>query len=268
MRGLTGKAAIVTGGSRGIGYACVERLLEEGTCVLFNGRNENRGEKALKEFSKNFDKDNLFFLAGDMSDESFCIKTIKTAIEVFGRLDFIVNNAFPFTAKGLDADREDWIHAMEAGPIAYATMIQYFVKIRGKDEPGSIVNISSVSGHIAQPNRWTYNTGKGAVKQLTRCAAMDLAPHVRVNIVSPGWVWTDEVDKATHGEGRKKWDKIWGKFHLQRRLAQPSEVASVVAFLLSDDAGIITGADIFADGGYLAMGSEGLGESSSFSGSD
>ena len=265
MRGLNEKVAIVTGGSRGIGYACVKRLLEEGTKVLFNGRSEENGKKALQQFKLKY-KD-VFFISGDMSDEDFCIKTIKTALDIFGKLDFLVNNAFPFTAKGLNASRQDWLHTMASGPIAYATMIQHYVKLRGKDTPGAIVNMSSISGHIAQPDRWTYNAAKGAVIQLTRCAAMDLAPKIRVNTLSPGWVWTDEVEKATHGQGREKWEPIWGKFHLNRRLGEPEEVASVVAFLLSDDAILITGADIYADGGYLAMGSEGLGESSSFAGS-
>lgn len=265
MKGLCGKVAIVTGGSRGIGFACVERLLKEGVKVLFNGRSEVNGNKALRKLNKKHQ--DVYFLAGDMVEEGFCILTIKIALQKFGKLDYLVNNAFPFTAKALDATREDWIQTMEAGPIAYATMIQNYVKLRGKDIPGAIVNMSSVSGHIAQPNRWTYNAAKGAVVQLTRCAAMDLSPQIRVNAVSPAWVWTDEVKKATHGEGRGKWEPIWGKFHLLRRLTEPEEIASVVAFLLSDDASFITGADILADGGYLAMGSEGLCESSSFAGS-
>ena len=265
MKGLNGKVAVVTGGSRGIGFACVERLLEEGVKVVFNGRSDENGALALEKL--NIKYQDVYFISGNMADEDFCIKTIQTAIKKFGKLDYLINNAFPFTAKALDATREDWLNTMKAGPIAYATMIQNYVKLRGKDTPGAIVNMSSVSGHIAQPNRWTYNAAKGAVIQLTRCAAMDLAPNVRVNTISPGWVWTDEVEKATRGEGREKWEPVWGKFHLNRRLGESSEIASVAVFLLSDDAILITGADIYADGGYLAMGSEGLGETSSFAGS-
>jgi len=254
MKGLEGKAAVVTGGSRGIGYSCVERLLGEGVKVLFTGRSQENGAKAIENLKKYKD---LYFLAGDMKSEKF------------GKLDFLLNNAFPFTSKSLDATREDWVHTMESGPIAYATMIQNFVNLRGgKDTPGSIVNMSSISGHIAQPGRWTYNAAKGAVGMLTKCAAFDLSPKIRVNTISPAWVWTDEVAKATHGQGRAKWEPIWGKFHLLRKLAEPEEIASVVAFLFSDDASVITGADIYADGGYLTMGSEGLGESSSFVGSN
>jgi len=266
MKGLFGKVAIVTGGSRGIGYACVERLSEEGVKVLFTGRSKENGNKALKRLKERYH--DVHFLAGDMSEEDFCILTVEKALQKYGKLDYLVNNAFPFTARALDATRSNWIQTMEAGPIAYATMIQNYVKMRGKDKPGAIVNMSSISGHIAQPNRWTYNAAKGSVVQLTRCAAMDLAPKIRVNTVSPAWVWTDEVEKATNGEGREKWEPIWGKFHLIRRLTEPEEIAAVVAFLLSDDASCITGADIFADGGYLAMGSEGLGELSSFAGSE
>ena len=85
---------------------------------------------------------------------------------------------------------------------------------------GSIVNLSSISAHIAQPSRWTYNAAKGAVNQLTRCMALDLSPdNIRVNTVSPGWIWTREVDKAA-GYDRAKWGPIWGKFHMLRRLGE------------------------------------------------
>ena len=96
---------------------------------------------------------------------------------------------------------------------------------------------------------------------------MDLAPDIRVNTVSPAWIWTREVDRAANYD-RQKWAPIWGKFHLLRRLGEVEEVAAVVAFLLSGEASFITGTDLYVDGGYLAMGSEGLGESSSFAGSD
>ena len=264
MRGLNGKAAVVTGGTRGIGYACAKRLLEEGVSVLITGRNPERGENAALELAKI--NPNVRFLSGDMADEAFCKKVITTAIEAFGRLDYLVNNAFPFTAKALEATREDWLHTMEAGPIAYAAMIQQFVQQRGM-EKGAIVNMSSISAHIAQPARWTYNVAKGAVSQLTRCAAIDLAPHIRVNAVCPGWVWTDEVAKATNGEGRERWEPIWGDFHMVMRLQEPEEIAAAVVYLLSDDASAVTGSNMDASGGYLAMGSEGLGKQSKFAGS-
>lgn len=259
-----GKAAIVTGGSSGIGRACVERLCREGCSVTFSGISDI-GQATEKEFDKAGYK--VRFMRGDMAEEGFCRKLVEETVEKWGKLNFLVNNAFSFIAKGIDAKREDWDRVMHVGPICYAAMAQHSAPYLKKCKGSAIVNMSSVSAYIAQPSRWTYNAAKGAVMQLTRCMAMDFAPEIRVNTVSPGWIWTREVDKAANFD-RKKWEPIWGKFHLLRRLGKPEEVAAAVAFLLSDDAGFITGSDLLVDGGYLAMGSEGLGEGSSFAGSE
>ena len=256
--------AIVTGGSSGIGRSCVERLCQEGCSVVFSGISDIglTTEKDFKEAGFN-----VRFVRGDMASEAFCKKLVEEAVAGCGKLNYLVNNAFSFTAKGMDATREDWNRTMHVGPVAYATMVQHSAPHMKKHEGAAVVNMSSISSRIAQPVRWTYNAAKGAVIQLTRCMALDLAPEIRVNTVSPGWIWTREVDKAANYD-RKKWDPVWGKFHLLRRLGEVEEVAAAVAFLLSDDASFITGADLYVDGGYLAMGSEGLGEASSFAGSD
>ena len=157
---------------------------------------------------------------------------------------------------------------MHVGPIGYATMAALVREPMRQRGGGAIVNISSVSAHVAQPNRWTYNAAKGAVNQLTRCMALDFAPDgIRVNTVSPGWIWTREVLKAAGGD-RKKWGPVWGKFHMMGRLGEPREVAKAVLFLCSDQASFITAAELPVDGGYLGMGSEGPGDRSSFAGSD
>jgi NAD(P)-dependent dehydrogenase (short-subunit alcohol dehydrogenase family) len=266
MRGLEGKTALVTGGSRGIGRAVVERLLEEGVSVLFCGRSEQNGMAALSELKGKYDS-SAFFIAADMKDKETPARLIAKARELFGEPDFLVNNAFPFTAKAIDATYEDWMHVFMAGPAAYARMIAEFVKQR-KQQEGAIVCISSISGHIAQPMRWTYNAAKGAVKQLTRCAAMDLAPAIRVNCISPAWVWTDEVAKATPCGTRESIPQAWHEYHLLQKLQEPSQIAATVAYLLSDDAAVITGHDLYADSGYLAMGPEGLGKTANFAGSE
>ena len=102
---------------------------------------------------------------------------------------------------------------------------------------------------------------------MTKCQALDLAiDGIRVNAVSPGWIWTPEVSKAANGD-REKWEPVWGKYHMLRRLGEPREVARAILFLCSDDASFITGTELAVDGGYLGLGSEGLGETSSFAGS-
>jgi NAD(P)-dependent dehydrogenase (short-subunit alcohol dehydrogenase family) len=266
MKGLNGKSAVVTGGSRGIGKATVERLLAEGVSVLFCGRNEKTGLETLAAFKKTYG-DKAAFIVCDMENKDTPAALISKGRSLFGELDFLVNNAFPFTAKALDATYEDWVHTFMAGPAAYARTIAEFVKQRQRKE-GAVVCVSSISGHIAQPNRWTYNAAKGAVKQLIRCAALDLAPAIRVNCISPGWVKTDEVLKATPDGTWESTPHAWEEYHMLQKLQEPEQIAASVAFLLSDDASAVTGHDLFADSGYLAMGPEGLGKTANFAGSE
>lgn len=262
------KVALVTGGAAGIGRAVAEELLKEGAKVAFTDLSPN-GEPAAAELRGIGPE--VLFLRGDMADEGFCRSAVARTAEAFGRLDYLVNNAFAFTAKALDATTADWMRSFTAGPLAYARMAQHCAPVMKQGGGGAIVNISSISAHIAQANRWTYNAAKGAVTQLTRCQALDLAPlNIRVNSIDPGWIWTNETDKAADldGGGRQKWNPIWGKYHMLRRMGLAVEVARPTLFLLSNDASFITGTILMVDGGYLSMGPEGLGETAVVAGSD
>jgi NAD(P)-dependent dehydrogenase (short-subunit alcohol dehydrogenase family) len=262
---LNGKAAIVTGGATGIGRAIMEALCAQGVGVTFGDLSESGAQTEAECHKKGFQ---VQFVRGDMAEEAFCARLAQAASERWGKVNILVNNAFSFLTKGVDAVRADWLRMMHVGPIGYAKMGQAVAQSMKAQGGGAIVNISSISAHIAQPNRWTYNAAKGAVNQLTRCMALDLAAHnIRVNTVSPGWTWTREVEKAAVG-GREKWEPIWGQFHMLRRLARVEEVAAPVVFLCSDAASFITAAELMVDGGYLGMGPEGLGENSSFAGSE
>lgn len=258
-----GKIALVTGGSAGIGKATAEQLCKEGSTVVFTSNEREAGTHAERELSA-FGA--AKFLFGDMGSSAFH-KEIAAAVHgLGGRLDLVVNNAFSFIAKGSDATEKEWDTIMRVGPMGYAGVVQAMLPYM-KSHGGSIVNVSSISAFIAQPNRWTYNAAKGAVHTLTKCMALDLAPFgIRVNSVSPGWIWTREVDKAAQGN-REKWEPVWGQFHMLERLGEPIEVARAILFLLSDDASFITAADLAVDGGYQGLGSEGLGKASSFAGS-
>src|SRR4051812_43379195 len=260
---FNGKVALVTGGTNGIGRAIALELLREGAQVAVSGlpADVDEGKSAFTEggFSP-------LVLAGDMADEAFCRELVAQTVKKFGRLDYLVNNAFSFLAKGLDATRADFERSFNVGPFAFALLTQLVAEPMKRQGGGAIVNVSSISAWIAQPNRWTYNTAKGAVTQLTRCAALDLAPHkIRVNSVSPGWIWTREVDKAAGGD-RAKWDPIWGAFHMLGRMGHPVEIAGPVLFLLSDDASFVTGTDLAVDGGYEGLGPEGLGQNTKIAG--
>jgi NAD(P)-dependent dehydrogenase (short-subunit alcohol dehydrogenase family) len=259
-----GKVAIVTGGTNGIGHAIALELLREGASVAVTGlpADAPEGEKAFA--AAGFAP---LVIAGDMADAAYCRRMVDAVLNKFGRIDFLVNNAFSFIAKGLDAAREDFERSFNVGPFAFAQLTQLVSDPMRKQGGGAIVNISSISSWVAQPNRWTYNTAKGAVSQLTRCAALDLAPHkIRVNSVSPGWIWTREVDKAAGGD-RATYDPIWGQYHMLARMGHPVEIAGPVLFLLSDDASFITGTDLPVDGGYNGLGPEGLGQTTKIAGS-
>lgn len=259
-----GKVAIVTGGSSGIGRATVEELCKEGAAVAFTGISASGETMARTMIEAGFD---VLFCQGDMADEKFCRAAVEQTGSRWGRIDYLVNNAFSFTAKGLDATRENWERVMQVGPMAYALMAQIVTPWMDRNG-GAIVNMSSISAFIAQPSRWTYNAAKGAVHTLTKCMALDLAPHnIRVNSVSPGWIWTREVDAAAGGD-RARWEPVWGQFHMLERCGEPVECARPILFLLSDDASFITAADLPIDGGYQGMGSEGIGKASKFAGSD
>ena len=265
MLGLKEKVAIVTGGTTGIGRAIVERLCQEGVSVTFSGISDSGMATEQECLAKGYQ---VNFVRGDMGNEIFCHELVDASLKKWGKVNYLVNNAFSFLAKGFDVKRKDWLRVMEVGPFGYATMAQAVLEPMKAEGGGAIVNLSSISAHIAQPNRWTYNAAKGAVRQLTRCLAMDMSPyHIRVNSISPGWIWTREVDKAAEGD-RKKWGPAWGKFHMLRRLGTVDECAAPVVFLLSDEASFITATDLMVDGGYLAMGPEGLGELSAYAGSE
>jgi NAD(P)-dependent dehydrogenase (short-subunit alcohol dehydrogenase family) len=203
-----------------------------------------------------------------MADGAFCSSSVQRTLERWGRIDFLLNNAFSFNSKGLTAGRGDWDRVMQVGPVAYAQMSQLVAEPMKRQGGGSIVNVSSISAFIAQPNRWTYNSAKGAVHSLTKCMALDLAPYnIRVNSISPGYIWTREVDKIAGGN-REEWEPLWGQYHILERVGEPVECAAAALFLFSDDASFITGANLPVDGGYSALGSEGLGKTSHFADPD
>ena len=154
--------------------------------------------------------------------------------------------------------------------VGVARLTHAFVRL-AIEHKARITHISSITVFASPFTNAIYNAAKGAVNQLTKCQALDLAPfNIRVNSVDPGWIWTNETDKAANldGGGRAKWDPIWGQYHMLRRMGQAIEVARPTLFLLSDDASFITGTTLMVDGGYLAMGPEGLGETAVIAGSD
>ena len=261
---FAGKVAIVTGGTAGIGMETARQLGLEGAKALITGLPKD-GDAAKGELESAGVE--VYCMLGDMGDEAFCVDVVETAVQRWGGVDCLLNNAFSFLAEGVNATREDYVHSYNVGPIAFSRMIQLCRPSMATRGGGAVVNVSSISGFVAQTGRWTYNTAKGAVNQLTRCAALDLgADGIRVNSISPGWIWTREVDKAADYD-RAKWEPVWGSYHMLQRLGHPIECARAALFLLSNDASFITGTDLPVDGGYQSMGPEGLGQTAKVAGS-
>lgn len=260
------KVAIVTGGASGIGEATVREFAAEGAAVAIFDVNLAAGEQLATELSAAGHR--AAFYHTDVSNLEACTGAVNAVVAKWGRLDYLVNSAVSFIGKGVDATPSDWDRSLGVNVRGTAYMAQACHPAMKASGGGAIVNIASISAHIAQPNRWTYNATKGAVLNMTRCQALDLAPdRIRVNVVSPGWTWTPETSRAAEGD-RARWEPIWGRFSMMRRMGEAREIARGILFLCSDDASFITGAELPIDGGYMGLGSEGLGDSSVFTGSE
>ena len=246
----------------------MKRLASEGATVAIFDINKSAGEQVAAEFCS--EKLDVKFFEVDVRNKELCVEATKQFAQMNnGKLHCLVNCAVYFGAKGLTAEKKDWEKSFGVNVVGYSNMVQScYEYMRNVTGDKAIVNLASASGYTAQPNRWTYSSTKAAIITMTKGMALDLSKEsIRVNSISPGWVWGPEVAKAAVG-GREKWEPIWGRYHMLRRFAECSEIASAVCFLLSEDASFVTATDLSVDGGYLGMGPEGLGESSSFAGSD
>ena len=259
-----GKVAIVTGAASGIGESAATEFAQEGAATAIMDINVDRGMQ-VADHLKTMGLRAAFFRL-DVADRAACSSVLKQVAAMWGRVDYLVNSAVSFIGKGKDFSTEDWERCLGVNVRGTANMAQACYPYMSLAGGGAIVNISSISAHSAQPDRWTYNATKGAVASMTKCQALDLAAYnIRVNSLSPGWTWTPEVAKAADGD-RAKWEPIWGQYSILRRLGEPREIARAILFLCSDDASFITGTELAVDGGYTALGSEGHGASSSFAG--
>ena len=247
----SGKVVVITGAARGIGKACAERFLNDGAKVVISDVDAGQLSQTASELGK---PDDLRAVEADVAKRADIDRLVATAVKEFGRLDVMVNNAgvarnqdFLEIAES-DFDEIIGINLKGAFFGVQAAARQMIAQGGG----GVIVNMSSVNALLAIPSLATYAISKGGMKQLTSVAAVALAPHrIRVVAVGPGTILTDMVASAifSSDEARRS---VLSRTPIGRG-GEASEVASVVAFLASDDASYITGQTIYPDGGRLIL---------------
>ena len=247
----SGKVVVITGAARGIGKACAERFLNDGAKVVISDVDAGQLRQTASELGK---PDDLRAVEADVAKRADVERLVATAVKEFGRVDVMVNNAGVARNQNfLDIAESDFdeiigINLKGAFFGVQAAARQMIAQGGG----GVIVNMSSVNALLAIPSLATYAISKGGMKQLTSVAAVALAPHrIRVVAVGPGTILTDMVASAifSSDEARRS---VLSRTPIGRG-GEASEVASVVAFLASEDASYITGQTIYPDGGRLAL---------------
>ncbi|HZG07041.1 MAG TPA: SDR family oxidoreductase [Streptomyces sp.] len=240
----SGKVALVTGASRGIGYGIAEALVARGDRVCITGRNED----ALKEAVERLGTDRAIGVAGKAHDEAHQAEAVERTMEAFGRVDHLVNNAGtnpvfgPIAELDLNVARK----VFETNVLSALGFAQRTWAAWQKEHGGTIVNIASLAGLGASPFIGAYGMSKAAMVNLTLQLAHEMSPGVRVNAIAPAVVKTKFA--AALYEGREA--EVAGHYPMGR-LGTPEDIGGAAAFLTSDASAWITGQTLVVDGGIL-----------------
>lgn len=250
MKGLQNKVAIITGSATSIGAVVAEKFVEAGVKVVIADIAVNEGVALAKKIGPD-----ALFQKTDVTSDDDLKNSVDFAVDNFGRLDFIVNIACTYLDNGMDSTREEFLQALNVNA-AGGFMLSRFARPHLKKNKGSIVNFGSGAAKVATSGNCLYSMSKAAILQLTRSEALALSKDgIRVNTVSPGWIWCNIMDEVSGGD-RAKTDQVAAPFHMLGRVGNPEEVADAVLFLCSDNASFITGAEIEVNGGSSALGPE------------
>lgn len=254
---LKGRVGLVTGAGRGIGRAIAVKFAREGADLfLCATRKETLGETAglAAEYGRQTE-----LHAVDVADREAVEEMVRKAIEVFGQIDILVNNAGVYKpARFVDYEYKDFDRIMKVNVYGPFHVTQFVLRHMLERNTGKVINIASTAGKWASIHQSAYNTSKHALVGMTRCLALEMAPHgINVNAICPGMVQTDMVSQFTgeHAKIMGVTEEVVQGFMMQRipmgRLLRPEEIADLAAYLASSESDGMTGQSILVDGGML-----------------
>ena len=255
MTRFEGKTALVTGGASGIGRATASRLAAEGAHVFIADLNEELADQTVADIRAA--GGNAAFTAVDLADDASIELCAQAVADETSALHLLVNNAAILRQGRIEDGSwiENWEIETRIGLRGWVLMTQLLLPLL-KTEGGAIVNLSSEGGYLGRPGMWVYDAIKAGVVSTTKTMAQEFVDHgIRVNAVAPGWIVTEmhfgsDPDPAAR---KKELAETPIDSCIMKRRAGPEEVASAIAFLLSDDASYITGATLHVDGGRVGM---------------
>lgn len=251
---LEGRTALVTGASRGIGFAIAGALAGAGADVVVTARDPDGVTAAVAKLRDAGAR--AAGCAGSVADPAHLDHCTALAVREFGRLDILVNNAATNAPYGplMEADPDQWRQAFAVNVDAALRLVQLAWRAWMREHGGAVVNICTEGTHGVGPRVGAYGTSKVALRHLTQQLAGELAPAVRVNAVSPGLVRTEMARFVWEGAERRIADGL-----PLGRIGEPDDVARAVLWLVSDESAWVTGADLLVDGGTRVRAAAGAG---------
>jgi NAD(P)-dependent dehydrogenase (short-subunit alcohol dehydrogenase family) len=246
---LTGRVALVTGGSKGLGKAMARGFAEAGADIVISSRHEDELKTAMAEILQGTGRKGRYFVA-DMTKRSDVQRLAKNAVDAFGHIDILVNNAGSNVPQPIDQITDnDWESILELNLTSVMALTRALVPQMKARKWGRIIHISSIMGQVSHPGRSAYSATKAAVMGMARGSALDLGAFgITVNCIAPGPFLTDLPGRLLSPEEK---DKL-AKMTAVGRWGDPKELVGPALLLASDAGSYITGETLVVDGGYVA----------------